>query len=486
MFTAPTRPLPFPLDRSVELTVTTPEGEEVCGLPAFPEDSDEKITVLFRLSLNEFVALASAVDAGVDPAFGADAQKVWWLWAASVMCAAFCEEMAECLTTGNEAVINALAEQLRSNPILMQALSDALVEQGGGTPGQEISEEQSGSDLLPENVKPDDICDFDALWGGMLYLVQSGNRAITDFLEVLEAASNTLEAMALAAGQIPAAGNNVSAAFDFANAIQEFFAENYAANYSEGYEQQLACDLFCQARGDCELSIDDMINVINARFPEPFDVVTFSAIMVRIGTGSVPGNFVGPAICDAMFLLYFTSLKFGQQFGDTIGLRPLPVIISLGADQLASDNWETLCDCPVICDSFDFRDSAFTGQWHIRLNTTSEDMSEYVATVGYTPREQSLGGFQNQIYTISSLGCSTLEYVYTAVNVPTQVSLFWCNASFTVLSLAANLTAGSGTVTDTLDLSALTPPVGATGFLLVSGDATDIDNVATWQQANFS
>jgi len=169
---------------------------------------------------------------------------------------------------------------------------------------------------------------------------------------VIEAASNALEAMAIAAGAIPAAGNSVSAGFEFANALQEFFAENYAANYSEGYEQQLACDLFCYARTDCNLSIDDMIDVINARFAEPFDVVTFAAIMVRIGSGTIPGQFVGQSIVDAMFLLYFTALKFGQQFGDVIGLRPLPVIISLGADQLASDNWEVLCECP---DEFEHR-----------------------------------------------------------------------------------------------------------------------------------
>lgn len=347
MFTAPRRPLPFPLDRAVQLTVTTPAGEEVCGLPEFPEDSDEKITVLFRLSLNEFVALATAVDVGCDPAFGADAQKVWWLWTASVMCAAFCEEVAQCLLDENPVVVEALAQLIRNNPTISSALNDQRLENGGGSPGQEVSEEAANQDLLPENTKnPDDTCDLDALWGGMLYLVQSGNRSIVDFLETIEVASNALEAMAISAGAIPAAGNSVSAGFEFANALQEFFAENYAANYTEGYEQSLACDLFCAARGDCNLSIDDMINTINARFVEPFDVVTFAAIMVRMGTATIPGNFVGTAICDAMFLLYFTALKFGQQFGDVIGLRPLPVIISLGADQLASDNWEVLCDCP--------------------------------------------------------------------------------------------------------------------------------------------
>lgn len=346
MLTALPRPLPYPLNEQLRIEVEALDEEGLCVVPQFPEDSDEKITVLLRLSLNEYVTLASAVDAGMDVAYGEDALIVWQIWARALMCAQFCEEVAECLETENPAVVEALAQLIKNNPTILQALVDAGVQNGGGTPGQEISEEQANQDILPENVKPDDECDLDALWGGMLYLVQSGNRSIVDFLETIEAASNALEAMAISAGAIPAAGNSVSAGFEFANALQEFFAENYAANYTEGYEQGLACDLFCVARGDCELSIDDMINTINQRFPEPFDTVTFAAIMVRIGSGSIPGNFVGTAICDAMFLLYFTALKFGQQFGDVIGLRPLPVIISLGADQLASDNWEVLCDCP--------------------------------------------------------------------------------------------------------------------------------------------
>jgi len=207
--------------------------------------------------------------------------------------------------------------------------------------------------------------------------------------------------------------------------------------------------------------------------------------MVRIGSATVPGNFVGQQIVDAMYLLYFTALKFGQQFGDTIGLRPLPVLISLGADYLASDNWEVLCDCPIECESFDFTVSDQSPPWQIRLSGI-EPLSEYSAGVGYVAAEQDAGGWQNQIFILQGFGCETLEYVYSAVNVPSQVALFWCNSTFTVLSLAANLTASSGAVTDTLDLSALTPPTGATGFLLVSGDATSADNVVVWKEANFS
>jgi len=348
-FTAPTRLLPYPLDRAVELVVETPAGEETCGLPAFPEDSDERITVLFRLSLNEFVALASAVDAGIDPAYGADAQKVWWIWVASVMCASFCDEMAACLDAANEAVINALAYQIANNTVLHQSISDAIYNstviqqaiQAATQPGTPATQ-QAADNALPENV--DDCGTTDgknALWGAVLYVVQSGNRAITDVFDLLEAATNTLERAGIAASTIPAVGQDIAAAAEFADQLESEIAENYAAAYTEAYEQELACDLFCAAKGDCTLSVDMCIDIINSRIADPLDVGDFISMMASFATGVYSGD----DIANFAFLLFFMALKFGQQFGGVLGLRPLTTLMGLGADQLASDNWTTLCDC---------------------------------------------------------------------------------------------------------------------------------------------
>jgi len=253
-----------------------------------------------------------------------------------------CDMVAECFADGNEALIEALAEAIRTNPLLQEAIADALTQQGGGVPGKPISPGQAGSSLLPDNVKDEfGNCIEDNLWGAMLYVVQSGNRVITDFFEVLEAASNTLESMTIISKTIPAAGDYISAAGEFADQLQENIAEGYAGAYTEAYEQSLACDMFCLARVDCELSIDAILTVINNRLTAPLDLGDFGEIMAGIASGT----WVGDEIADVAFLVYFSALKFGQQFGEQIGIRPLPVIMSLGADQLASNNWEVLCDC---------------------------------------------------------------------------------------------------------------------------------------------
>lgn len=255
-----------------------------------------------------------------------------------------CDMVAECFESGNEALIEALAEALRSNPVLAGAIADAMARNGSYTPGRPLTPGQSATSILPPNVKDEfGNCIDDNLWGAMLYLVQSGNRLISDFFEVLEVLSNTIERMEVVSKAIPAAGDYISAAAGFADQLAEEIAEAYAGAYTEAYEQSLACDLFCASRETCELSLDVIMNVLNGRLSAPMDIGDFGEIMAGIATGS----WVGDEIADVAFLCFFGALKFGQQFGDTLGIRPLPVLMSLGADQLASDNWEVLCDCNV-------------------------------------------------------------------------------------------------------------------------------------------
>ncbi len=408
-FTAPVRLLPFPLDRAVELVVETPAGEEVCGLPVFPADSDERITVLFRLSLNEFVALASAIDAGIDPAYGADAQKVWWIWVARVMCASFCEEMALCLTNESQPVLDALSNLFVTNTQIINAIQQAVAAAGGSTPGAPISASQAAANILPENLPPN--CDMNALWGGCLYLVQSGDRAIGDFFDILEVATNTLERASITASAIPAVGADIAAVAAFADQLLSEIAENYVAAYTQTYEEQLACEIFCAARDTCELSVDTLINVINARFASPLNVSDFALMMASFMTGV----YTGEDVANFAFLLYFTALKYGQKFGATVGIRPLTILMGLGADQLASDNWQTLCACPGQCWSTD--DFTISDQgWASGIRNDPPYNASYSAGIGWVRgKDAGSGSIPLEIWKAHSNGTviKALEVYYT-------------------------------------------------------------------------
>lgn len=363
MFTGDARKLSFPLSRTVTLTQDTPD-EDICSdLPAFPEDSDERIAILFNLSLNEFVALASAIDAGRDLSHPLDSVLIWWIWSRGLDCMTICERVAECLNENNEALINALAAAMTTNQVLINALAQAEAAAGGGIPGQPISQNQAQSDTLPANAKDGDECVPDSLWGACLYLVQAANRAIVDVFDIFESASNTLERMDIAAGNIPAIGTYVASAAAFADQIAEELAEGYAAAYTELYEEDLACAIFCLARAECELTPDMLVALLADRLEQttPDD---FGQVAIYIAGG----GFTGTEIADVAMFLFFTALKFGSQFGGTVGIRPLNIIMSLGADQLASDNWIALCPACVGAawsHDFDFTGASMPTGWEV-------------------------------------------------------------------------------------------------------------------------
>jgi len=313
-----------------------------------------------------------------------------------------CEMVAQCFIDQDPDLMAAVAEALRSNPLLLDAISQGISENGGGTPGKPISEEQAQQDTLPENVRDEEgECIPDALWGAMLYAVQSGNRGITDFFQILQAAVEVVEASAIILQNVPAVGGYAASAAQFAAKMQTVIAANYAAAYTESYEESLACDLFCRARANCDMSIDDFIDVLNARLTAPLDIGDMGEIMVGIGSGT----WVGDEVADVAFLVYFSALKFGQQFGDKIGIRPLTQLMSLGADQLASDNWATLCDCP--------------GDWEYLV--TLEDLADWT-DYAYADKGVYVPGFGWDAGTGGFSFCGVFGRTFTAPTLITSVT----------------------------------------------------------------
>jgi len=425
-----TRPLPFELLTPVIQNSIVPSEPVPCGLPIFPEDSNEKITVLLRVSLNEFTAISNTIDVGRDIAYGSKSQYIWWLWSVSIMCAAFCEEMAQCFTDENEALIAAVAAAIRNNPQLRLAIADAIQQEGGATPGLPLSDQAAAENSLPENVYDEEgDCILDNLWGGILYLVQTGNRAINDFFEIVESAGNTLETATIVAETIPAAGDYVAAAGAFADQLQENISEGYAAAYTEEYEEQLACAIFCIARENCDLSIDQLIQVLNDRLPSPEDVSDFGMVMARIGSGT----YSGPEIADVAFYLYFTALRFGQQFGDTLGIRPLTDMMSLGADFLSSDNWELLCACVWDWEQvYDFTIDAQT--WTDLAGGTTN----YVSDNGWEHAPSpNVGRLQIKLELASAIDVisARIEYTSPTITGDTQTVTIYKDSGYTIVEV---------------------------------------------------
>jgi len=321
--------LPYLLrfQRSLEPQEITGEDAGCTSPVLFPDDPDEPLSVVFTCTLNEFTQILSSVIKGAQLSYPDTFVDVMNMFMRNWECdVTLCEEIAACIEENEET---------------QNALNRFFSGSGGAIPGLPITEEEAAADVTPENIHDGEECDLNAAWGAALYLTQSANRTITDFFESTETLTNTLERMTKVVGLIPAVGNTIENLAQFADELYDDLKEGYAGAYNETLEEEIACLVFCSIRDDCELSVDDIIAIFAARLGA-LEPTVFASVITFIGTGT----FVGESIVDAMFFLYFTALKFGQAFGNVFGIRPLTQLMGLGADQLASDNWETLCDCP--------------------------------------------------------------------------------------------------------------------------------------------
>lgn len=317
------RKLQYPLTRTVTLHQTT-DDNAVCGLPVFPEDSDERIPIVFNLSLNEFVRLASAIDVGCDIAYPEDSVRVWYSWVSGVMCASFCDQMAECFEDPSAELLGALLGLLGDNSL-----------PSAGTP---LPEEKQLEPLNPD-ASIGGICDYDKLWGACLYFTRSLNRLVVDFFDILEEGTEAIEYAENLLKLIPFIGPFLSQAVGMADQIMENVREAYESAYDEDVELQIACALFCAAQSECGISLQTAISVMNSGLSEPLDTEDILEFILAFTTGVwVLDEFVY-----AMFLLALFAIEQGQFFG--LGThKTLKNAMALGADQLAGDAWSEVCD----------------------------------------------------------------------------------------------------------------------------------------------
>lgn len=323
------------------------ENPDCDSSPVLFPDEDTPVKFVFEASLAQITRMLSALEKGAQLSYPDEWHNVWWSFVQNLECeVTICDEVAACI---------------EENEGTQDALNRFLSTSGSAIPGLPISDEEAQADITPENIHNGDECDLDAAWGAALYLTQSGNRAITDFFERTETLTNLLERMTKIVGLIPAVGNTIENLAGFADELYDDLKENYAGAYDEMYEEDVACAIFCLIKQDCTLNIDDVIQVFADRL-STINPEFFATVITFVGTGT----FTGQLVADAMYYLYFTALKFGQQFGGAIGIRPLTQLMGLGADQLASNNWETLCDCPEEWEhvfDFEFDEQGFTAAY---------------------------------------------------------------------------------------------------------------------------
>lgn len=381
------RVLPFPLKEQVIIQSVTSDGIVTQQTPQiFPVDSDEKIDVIINLSLNEYVALASAIDVGRDIGYGINSQEIWWVWVRALIGVPVltCEQIIDCI---------------ENDPNTQQALAQYLLDAGFGTPNSSGIGTPNNPGIYQENpllIDGSTIvgCGNDNLFGAITQFIDFINRRIVDVFEIIEVETNAIERSQIALSAFPITDTlGGDEALSFADQLIEEIAEGYAAAFTEELEDEYRCDLFCLVKDTCELDFETFANYFNNRIAVTPPDEQFSNYIEWF----IAGTFSGSNIVDAAYSLVCSALSYGSSaFGINIGALLTSVNAALNDP---NSDWLTLCDdCggdfPVIINNWCTGTANFgtvsqdsDNVWTLTATLNAGDGNYYVAIHDMTDRK---------------------------------------------------------------------------------------------------
>lgn len=298
----------------------------------FP-DMTTRVPMVMYLSQEQFTTLYSAVMTGADLTYPDTNQDVEYLFLQMLMCpmSQLCAALADCLLT-NEATRNAL----------LQALAEMGNYGGIGDGEAPLSDGSLASNLLPDGYS----CTDDKAYGMALAVVEAINDATTEVLQAIEVVTNPMELAAELGDNVPGVGI-LSSAGDVARWIQNTAKEEYDLAWSTVVRDELACALWCEFKGACSLSYDDIwgiylskSNTVPPTSVQLFDWLAWLILLPFVGATSTVAT---------ISLLGLLAMRYGGSFGDfVLGIRSMELVINLAQDDSSSD-WSIVCDpCNVL------------------------------------------------------------------------------------------------------------------------------------------
>lgn len=360
--TGSTRPLRFPLYDSEVIEQDFADSSEVLFdlTDMFPEDPNESTLITLNISLNEYVALASAIDVGRDIAYGDNALYIWWIWL-KVVQMDICDLVADCILT-SENVQNAL---------------NSVINVNSSTDTYNYAQNQSGV-ILGDGNNP--TCDLDTLWGGVSFLIEQTNQQNIDLLEQFEVATNLQDFMSQVVGNVTGIDEtSIDAIFGWIEFIQDNIAENYAAQVTQGYLDEISCGLFCLAKDTCELTPEMIYDYFMGRLS---GAITFDSIISTALNFIVAGTWAGTEIADAFFMSNLMMRANFGKFFEWVGFNSFDTSMRLGFLQ-PSSAWTLLCECDDSWEhTFDF--TANDGGWYATAPADGNVLGTYVASQGWS------------------------------------------------------------------------------------------------------
>lgn len=321
--------LPFNLRWVRQLTWETTEGD--CeGSPLLFPDETTGIDLIFRISLQEFTKVLSALEKGATLSYPSEDWDVVWFFLRNFECPMpICEQIINCVNNDIDTQ-QAIASMLAGNQSFNDFLNTRIV--------------TLTSQLINTKLIAGGDCDPATLAGRIKSIVDGMNQANLDWFEKIETGTNSEEKFSYVWSAIPGVGSlPVDEVVDFGQDILEDFAEIYAGQVDADLLQDWYCGLYCEAlkNDDCSLTYGQIYDYFAKRVGSglnPFS--TLQEVMNFI----VFGEFdTGTRIADATMALQTGLMVNGREFFGS----NLPSLQFLARDAGTSTFYEDCDDCPT-------------------------------------------------------------------------------------------------------------------------------------------
>lgn len=342
----------------------------------------------------------------------------------------FCQQIIDC-------ILNDIDTQ--------QALLDFLAN-NGITPNSTTNDSLGDKDLTSGQG-----CELDNLFGAATGITDLFNDLIIDFIEILNANTNTIGRVGDAIEAIPGVG---VLPFDDVLQLVESFFEDVAQNYDAAYTVQLAdeirCDIFCLAQAnDCTITPKLLFEYFAERTLVEITTVDFQDFMDFM----LQNTFSGTELVYAMHTFVAGVLWFGTSVLK-VDINQMQKMVSILWNDPNND-WVLLCDdCAIPW--------TYNSDWD---NTEDWDFAQ-------------VGGFGAQVGTyVNNAG-------YESTNAQTNTTQYWRGTAIEFnfddlttierINLIYDLTKGTYSVANTYGCVFIQGRAGGAGGTLLINDFVTI------------
>ena len=312
-----------------ELVQATPDDDIDC-LPldeqfVFP-DQNTRVTLTWEVSQEEWTKVMTSVMYGADLAYPDCAINAMSIFIRTVSAIVdLCTEIADCIDT---------------SAAVQTAISDYIAQQGGsagaGTPDT-VSPDANDNNLLPAGY----TCDNDHLFGMSMEIVGMVHENTLELLQQIQASSGQwLDLVNSLLDNIPIV-ELVGISTEVVSWASASFVQDYESAWNTTTQQDIACELFCRIKDDCNLSWDDVwATYLDVSLLTPPALDTFAGwwdVIEAAVFGSDKARVAGVG------MLGLAAMRFGGSFAQWVaGIRTLQQTIALAADATDPD-WNILC-----------------------------------------------------------------------------------------------------------------------------------------------